>query len=146
ARFLASTARNACDRNPYALLSGAHVKLIEGDVDAAYKTARLARLTAEGLPHAFAWDMEVCLTALGVGNLEMAHRAARAAHCQNPVSRPALRYLVALDLLRGAHDDARAHTAKLRVLEPTFQPRHLRKSDYPAMTLRATGYAERLPV
>ena len=103
------------------------------------------RRAAQGLPHAFAWDMELCLTALGIGALDEARAAARAAHRQNPQYRAALRYLVALDLLSGDTEAAAQATDHLRRFEPGFMTSDLSRSDYPMLTLRKLGYASALP-
>ena len=145
AHHFAQAALRAGDRNPYAYNAAAEVEMMRGDARGAYEAARRGRLIAEGLPHAFAWDIQVCLTALGLDDLDLARQAARAAHAQNPAYRPALRYLVALDLLRGDRAGAERHVALLRELEPGFEPSHLRRPDYPAHTLRATGHAGGLP-
>ena len=145
AAHLARAALRADACNPYALYAGAQAALVQGRAREAQDLARRGRLTAEGLPHAFAWDMEMCLVALGTGDLTLARRSARAAHAANRAFRPALRYLVALDLLRGDHEGAARHAARLRTHEPGFEPAHLRRPDYPALTLRSTGYAEALP-
>ncbi|WP_146204784.1 AfsR/SARP family transcriptional regulator [Jannaschia seohaensis] len=144
AAYLAQAGLRACDRNPYALYAAAQVALISGERAEAHRLAQAGRLCADGLPNAYAWDMEVCLTALGMGDLELAHRSARAAHAQNRAFRPALRYLVALDLIRGDRTAARLHAEKLARHEPGFLISHLTRPDYPLLTLRKTGYAEAL--
>lgn len=143
--FLARAALRADDRNPHALYAAAQVALMRGRTQEAHAAAKLGRRTAEGLPYAFAWDMELCLTALGMGDLELAESAARDAHAQNRAFRPALRYLVALSLLRGDVAASERHAADLLAYEPGFRPTDLRREDYPAMTLRRTGYAAALP-
>lgn len=145
AEFLSRLAVQGDDGNPYALQAKSRVALIKGQAEEAHEAAKAARQASEGLPHSFAWDMEVCLTALGTGDLKGALEAAKSAHGNNKPYRAALRYLVALSLLNG--DDALAAYAiqQLRQYEPDFDPSHLRREDYPVLTLRNTGYAQDLP-
>ncbi|TFL19348.1 hypothetical protein [Jannaschia formosa] len=144
AAYLADAGLRACDRNPYALYAAAQVALISGEASKAHRLAQTGRLTAEGLPNAYAWDMEVCLTALGVSDVDLAHKSARAAHAKARSFRPALRYLVALDLIRDDVEAAHFHARQLAEHEPGFRISHLTRPDYPLMTLRKTGYGEAL--
>ncbi|MEC8295479.1 MAG: hypothetical protein VX083_18465, partial [Pseudomonadota bacterium] len=89
---------------------------------------------------------EVCLTALGKGDLNTALAAAKAAHQNNPSQRAALRYLVALRLLVGDREGAEHAAQLLRRYEPQFEFSQLRQSDYPMLTLRNSGFADQLMV
>lgn len=144
ADYLARAAMQSDEHNPYALQASSRVALMQGRAEAAYEAARNARKSADGMPHVFAWDMEICLTALGLGELDVAHSAVRAAHANNPRYRAALRYLVALSLLNGDLDGAAQATERLRRFEPDFEIGHLLKGDYPVLTLRKTGYTTAL--
>ncbi len=145
AHYLAQAAMRSGDRNPYSYNSAAQVDLIRGDWQAAYVAARRGRLMSEGLPHAHCWDMQLCLTALGIGDVAMSIKVARIVHAKAPSYRPALRYLTALCLLEGDPAGADLYATRLRTREPGFDPIHLLRPDYPMHTLRATGYAATLP-
>jgi hypothetical protein len=143
---LAQAAMRSDDGNPYALQAASRVALLRGDADAAYRAATDARRAAEGLPHVFAWDMEVCLTALGRGDMQTALAAAKSAHQHNPSHRAALRYLVALRLLVGDRAGAEDAANHLRRYEPQFEFSQLQQEDYPMLTLRKSGYADQLVI
>lgn len=144
ADYLARAAMQSDEHNPYALQASSRVALMQGRAQDAYTAARNARKSADGMPNVFAWDMEICLTALGLGELDVAHSAVRAAHANNPRYRAALRYLVALSLLNGDYDGAAQATERLRRFEPDFEIAHLLRGDYPVLTLRKTGYVTAL--
>lgn len=145
AHHLAQAAVRTGDQNPYSFNAAAQVHLIRGEWQAAYAAARRGRLMAEGLPHAHCWDMQVSLTALGIGDLTLSLKAARLVHARAPSYRPALRYLTAVSLLTGDAEGAKRHAGNLRLREPSFDLAHLARPDYPVQTLRATGYASALP-
>lgn len=144
AQFFADCSIASDDANPYSLLAQSRVELMRGSLEAAHEAALRARKAADGFAHIFAWDMEVCLTALGLGRLESAHDAAWKAHAHNPTHRAALRYLVALSALLGEHEKTHMAIKQLQQLEPDFQASHLLRPDYPVLTLRRTGYIEQL--
>lgn len=146
AEHLSRAALYSDDGNPYALQAQSRFALLHGDVDAAHRAALSARKAADGLPHVFAWDMEVCLTALGKGDMRAALDAAQSAHRNNPSHRAALRYLVALRLLVNDRTGAEEAAQKLRRYEPGFTFDQLRDEDYPMLTLRNTGFAAQLVI
>ncbi|PZX14337.1 hypothetical protein LX81_02920 [Palleronia aestuarii] len=143
-RFLALAAIRSNDQNPYALDALAEAEAVRGAPGAAHETARRVRVLATGMPNAFYWDVQVCLTALRVGETARAARAARTALVSHPGYRPALRYATALSLLEGAPEAAARYAARLALREPGFTIDHLRAPGYPVHTLHATGLAERL--
>ncbi len=144
AHYLALRAAEIGDQNPYALDALCQSLIMHGDYGQADVLASRARRAAQGLPHSFNWDMQACLSALSVGRIEAAHEAATECHRKMPFYRPALRYLVALSLLMGRRDEALSFAARLRRLEPDFEPRLLIAPDYPVDTLRALGLVEAL--
>jgi hypothetical protein len=143
--YLAQRALQHADRDPYALDAMAQAEKLRGNADAALRFASMGRDAAKGLPNAFFWDMEVCLAAVGSGQIEAALLAARAAHLQNAQYRPALRYLCALNLLQGDKDAGKAAAGRLRALEPDFDLSMMAKPDYPIHTLRQSGRHVDLP-
>lgn len=143
--YLAQRALQHADRDPYALDAMAQAEKLLGNGAAALKLAALGRDAARGLPNAFFWDMEVCLAAVGLGEIDAALSAAQAAHLQNGLYRPALRYLCALNLLQGDHASARRAGNRLRALETDFDLPMLMDPDYPIHTLRQSGRHGDLP-
>jgi hypothetical protein len=144
ARYLALRAAEIGDQNPYALDALCQSLIMHGDYGQADILAARARRAAQGLAHSFNWDMQACLSALSVGRIEAAREAALECHRKMPFYRPALRYLVALSLLLDRQDEAASYAARLRRLEPDFEPRFLTAPDYPVDTLRALGLVEAL--
>jgi hypothetical protein len=132
------------DRNPYALDAFSQALFFRGEMDKGHKVADQARHSAAGMSNSFSWDMQCCLSALGVGLYDEALTQALASNRKMPTYRPALRYLVALNLLLGSFERARHFTARLRVLEPDFSPRLLLSPIYPVETFRALGLVERI--
>lgn len=138
-RFLAREGLQSCDQNPYAMLALSQACIHAGDFETAHGTAVLGQNMASGLPNAFFWDMQACLTALTLSDLPAARSAAERALAQKPRYRPALRYLIALLLLENDFAGARHYADRLRHLEPNFQFKHLTENAYPMHTLRRSG-------
>jgi hypothetical protein len=130
------------EENPYALDSLSLALQAQGAFEEGHMLAERARVSATGMPNSFSWDMQCCLTAIGIGQLEEARGLALSAHRKMPVYRPALRYLVALNLLVGAADEAAHYTTRLRQMEPDFTQRMLLQPSYPVETLRRLGLVE----
>lgn len=139
----ADLAHRANDQDPYALDAAAQAAKLRGDKVLARQLAYKGREMALRLPNAFYWDMEVCLTAIGTGELNEAITAAEAAHLKNPAYRPALRYICALAHILGDTTKAERAQKKLTRLEPGFELVHLSRPDYPMHTLRAAGHLTR---
>ncbi len=144
AHYLALRAAEMSDQNPYALEALGQSLVFHGDYQKANDLAQRARIAAQGMPNSFNWDMQACLTALGMGQIDTAREAAADCHRKMPFYRPALRYLVALALLAGDRASAEYHAARLRRLEPDFVMAMLVQPDYPIETLRALGHVETL--
>lgn len=144
AHYLALRAAEIGDQNPYALEALCQSLIMHGHYVKADLVAMRARRVAEGLAHSFNWDMQACLSALSVGRIEAAHEAAAECHRKMPFYRPALRYLVALSFLLGRREDGMTFAARLRRLEPDFEPRLLTDAGYPMDTLRTLGLVEAL--
>ncbi len=144
ALYLARRAVAGGEANPYALDALAQAQIRVGDPTGGYSTAMLGRQAAQGLPHAFVWDMQCCLSALALDLVDDARAFALTAHRQMPFYRPPLRYLVALSLLSGRHEEADHYAQKLKRYEPDFTATLLLRPDYPVHTLRDLGYADHL--
>jgi hypothetical protein len=144
ARYLALRAAELSDLNPYALEALGQSLVYHGEYQVADQFAQRARAAAQGMSNSFNWDMQACLTSLGIGQIAMAREAALECHRKMPFYRPALRYLVALALL--VNDDASAdyHAIRLKRLEPDFTPAALLHPDYPVATLRKLGHIDTL--
>ena len=144
AHYLALRAAEMSDQNPYALEALGQSLVFHGDFQSANEFAQRARTAAQGLPNSFNWDMQACLTSLGMGDIQAARDAAGECHRKMPFYRPALRYLVALALLSDDRASAEYFAGRLRRLEPDFFMAMLVQPDYPIETLRALGHVEAL--
>jgi tetratricopeptide (TPR) repeat protein len=144
AHYLALRAAEMSDQNPYALEALGQTLIFHGNYQAADQMAQRARTAAQGLTNGFNWDMQACLTSLGLGHLQSAREAAAECHRKMPFYRPALRYLVALSLLADDRAEAEHHADRLRRIEPDFKLASLTEPDYPVETLRVLGYAQSL--
>ena len=89
AHYLAVRAAELSDQNPYALEALGQTLIFHGNFEAADQMAQRARIAAQGLPNAFNWDMQACLTSLGLGQIAAAKEAAQECHRKMPFSRPA---------------------------------------------------------
>ncbi|MDX8350669.1 hypothetical protein SLH49_21985 [Cognatiyoonia sp. IB215446] len=136
---LSDLALECCDQNPYALDSMSQACFFRGEYDRGLRLANWAQQSAKGLPNAFFWDMQCCLSALSLGCTDEAIDHARLCHIRMPTYRPALRYLITLNLLAGRDSDAARFETKLRSLEPDFSLQRLMHPDYPLETLRTLG-------
>jgi len=144
--FFARDGLHSCDQNPYAMLAVSQAYIHSNDFAKAHDAALLGQRMAEGLPNAFFWNMQACLTALSVSDFENARAAGLKAQAQNPIYRPALRYLAALSLLENDSESAESFAKKLRVPEPRFDLADLSEPDYPMHTLRLLGLTEMLNI
>ena len=134
--YLAKEAHGYCEDDPYALNALSQAHFFRGDYAQAYQLSKTARSAAAGLPNKFYWDIQACLAALGVRQLEEARDCAWQSHLRWPTCRPPLRYLVALSLLQNDLEGAEKFAAKLRQLEPDFEYARLLDRTYPVETLR----------
>ncbi len=141
---LAQRGVDESDRNPYALDALSQALFFRGEMDKGHRIADQARHAAAGMPNSFSWDMQCCLSALGLGLYDDALAQAMASNRKMPTYRPALRYLVALHLLLGSIERARHFAARLKVLEPDFSPRLLLSPIYPVDTFRTLGLVEKI--
>jgi hypothetical protein len=144
AHYLALRAAELSDQNPYALEALGQSLIFHGDYVTANQMAQSARNAAQGLPNGFNWDMQACLTLLGLGQFGPAREAAADCHRKMPFYRPAIRYLVALSLLQEDRTEADYYADRLRRLEPDFQLSSLIQPTYPIETLRVLGHVETL--
>jgi len=139
ADYLAAQALSVGATHPYALAAAGHAATLLGRHEEGYRLSQAAMACATGLPNAFIWQMQCALSALALGRLDEAYERAYRSHLGMAGYRPALRYLVALSLLRGRRDEAQVFAARLRRIEPGFMPANLLRPDYPLDTLRALG-------
>lgn len=141
---LAQRAVASDNQSPVALDSFSQAMFFRGDFQGGHEAADLARRAAAGLPHSFSYDMLSCLSELSIGRIEEARAQALSSHSKMPAYRPALRYLVALNLLTSRDAEAAHYTERLRRLEPDFTPHLLLSVDYPVETLRKLGLTQGL--
>lgn len=144
ADYYAQAGVQSNDGNPYALLSASRVALAKGDYDMAHALAQNARSAAQGLRHSHSWDMEVCVSALALGDVQTACDASAEALRKHSSYRAALRYSVFAHNFLGHHQEEQQAIATLRRFEPNFQLTDFLREDYPMQTLRRTGYTEQL--
>jgi hypothetical protein len=140
-------ARRSCDKNdqdPYALHALSQARFFAGHHARSHDLAKRAREAAEGLPNAHVWDMRLALSKLGFGDIDGALQLCSAAHVKSGSYRPALRYLVALNLIRGEMTSATRHARALAQMESGFKPGDLLRPGYPLETLRLAGLVEDL--
>lgn len=142
--YLALRAAEASDQNPYALHALSQAMFFRGEFQKGHDVAMVARSSADGMANSFSWDMQCSLSALSLGNTEMAFDSALSSHRKMPMYRPALRYLIALSLLKGRPADAQHYVTRLQRLEQDFVPRLLLLPGYPVETLRVLGMVEQL--
>ena len=146
AHHFAARAVDQSDENPYALDALSQTMISQGRYDEAHKLAEFARLSAQGLPHSFSWDLLACFSALGIGDKDRAYDLALTCHRKMPFYRPALRYLTAISALNNRPDDIQRHSMQLRKIEPDFTPALLLRPDYPVETLRDLGLIDEIRV
>ena len=144
AEYLATQALNADDSNPYSLQAAARIAMRRGNFRAAHDHALRARKAADGLPHVFAWDIELCFTALANEDFALAHDTARQAHRSNARHRASLRYLIATSLLVGDIFEAKHAADRLAMLEDGFDIPRLFEMDYPVITLQKLGLVDEI--
>ena len=139
-------ARTAVDRNPasafgWKALSDAYLRL--GDAENAFVHSSRARNLARSSPFKHFWDSGHCIVAIAAGRMEEALEAGEAAARAAPLSRPALRHLLALYALKNEFAKAQAVAEKLTKIEPGFTIERLIDDDtYPVRTLRNNGLLE----
>jgi DNA-binding SARP family transcriptional activator len=143
-QYLARRAAEASDQNPYALDALSQAMFFSGDYARGHEIAEWARQSAGGLHNSFSWDMQCCLSALSLGRYEDALAQALSCHRKMPAYRPALRYLVALNLLAGRKSEAAHFAQRLKAIEPDFAPALLLSPGYPVETLRTLGLVDTL--
>lgn len=142
--YLALRAAEASDRNPYALHALSQAMFFRGEFQKSHEVAVTARVNAEGMANSFSWDMQCSLSALSLGDTEMAFDSALSSHRKMPIYRPALRYLIALSLLKGRAVDAQHYVVRLQRLEADFVPKLFLSPNYPVETLRVLGMVDQL--
>jgi tetratricopeptide (TPR) repeat protein len=137
--YFARKAVEYSDTNPYALHSLSQAKGFARDFESAFKLALAGKQASDALTNAYCWDMQCCLSALGLGKRAEALKFAREAHLKMPNYRPALRYLLSLSLIEGQREQAVEYARRLGRIEPGFTPGRLLEADYPVDTLRMLG-------
>jgi len=137
--YYARRAEECADDDPYTLDALSAAAGVTKDRSRAFQLAERGRRAAEGLDHVYNWDMQCCLSAICVEQLEEARSYAQNCHWQSPRYRPALRYLIALNLLTGDRAGADKYSARLQKLEPDFRQEMICQDDYPVHTLRNLG-------
>lgn len=110
-----------------------------GDARTSSEASRRALVLSASQPNRSFWYILECFAKLRAGELDEARRYARIAHEMSPAFRPALRYLVALNLTCGNEQESSEAIEALRKLEPDFGIDLFGDIDYPTPTLRSSG-------
>jgi tetratricopeptide (TPR) repeat protein len=114
--------------------------LLNGALEEAHRHQLRANEIASRFPIRHFWEMGACLTSVVTGRNEQAVALASAASALAPAFRPPLRYLAALEAVRGNRSAAIRHAQRLRELEPDFSfARMVEDGDYPVAALRRSG-------
>ncbi|MBS0124836.1 transcriptional regulator [Thetidibacter halocola] len=139
-------AQIALERNKasaFAWKSLAEAYMLAGRLDEAFDASAKACRIAAGSPFRHYWDTGHCVIAVACNRPDEAIVAGEAAARAAPLSRPALRHLLALYAMRGQLDKAHAVAAKLAKIEPGFSlDRIVNDESYPVRTLRNKGLLE----
>lgn len=136
-------AQLALDRNrssAFGWKAMAEAYMLAGRMDEAFDTSAKACRIAAGSPFKHWWDTGHCVIAVACNRPDEAIAAGEAAARAAPLSRPALRHLLALYALRGQLDKAYEIANKLAKIEPGFSlDRIVNDATYPVRTLRNKG-------
>ncbi len=140
------SAKTAVERNPasaYAWKSLADAELLAGNLDKAFAASHRACRLAHSSPFRHWWDTGHCIIAIACKRMDEAIDAGESAARSAPLSRPALRHLLALYALQGQMDKAQEIARKLAKIEPGFTlDRFVNDENYPVRTLRTQGLLE----
>ncbi len=116
-----------------------------GKSEEGFQHTRLARDIAGSAPYRFQLDGLCCIAASVAGKFDEAIRFGETSHALSPTFAPALRYLTALYLHRGQHDQSRKTAQKLKCLEPDFTFEMLADKAYPTASLHRSAILKSLP-
>ncbi len=140
---LARDALRLSPLNPFGYWStaGAHIQSDRNAdaLEAARKGAEIASRTAFG----HSWESMAGLAAMRDGLMAAATAHYEAAHYRAPNFRAVMRPLIYLYLEQGAPEKAARVLKSLLRVEPDFSPALVLQADYPAITLRRSGLAEK---
>ena len=142
--YLALHAVEEEETNPYALDALSQSQMLRGELARSHRTAQYARDASAGLTNSFCWDMQAAFGALCQDRVLEAEELARICHRKMPEYRPAIRYLVALNMLLGEEREAQKFATRLARIEPGFTIQQLIDESYPIETLRKLGFAAEL--
>jgi DNA-binding SARP family transcriptional activator len=140
---LARDALRMSPLNPFGYwsMAGAHIQSGRNSdaLEAARKGAEIASRTAFG----HSWESMAGLAAMRDGLFAAATAHYEAAHYRAPNFRAVMRPLIYLYLEQGAPEKAARVLKSLLRVEPDFSPASVLSADYPAVTLRRGGLAEK---
>ncbi len=139
AREFALLAEQADPQESFGRLAKSQALLDGGMGEAAYSNIESMRASLLASVAPATWLMRRAMTEVRLGLFEKAELSTATAHAFAPTNHAALRFLGALRSARGDDEGAANSFAKLRLLEPGFEPAFLANPNYPAGTLRAAG-------
>jgi tetratricopeptide (TPR) repeat protein len=126
--------------NPLAWWALSNAELCTGQPGAAFESAMKARFFAQGTRFEFWADFQTSVVAAVLGRTEDATRMGERAAAMTPAFRPPLRYLIALNAMRGDFARARAKIARLAREEADFSvTRMVEDPSYPIGIMRRYG-------
>ncbi len=130
--------------NPLGVAYLARAKTYLGDFEGGYSLAAKARTLAGPSPYRYTLDFLGGVSAALSGRFEEAIALQEVSSALGPAYKAPLRYLLALYLKTGSHDQAREVFESLREAEPEFSMRLMRDRSYPTDGLRAAGLLDKI--
>lgn len=142
-RLLAERSVRLNPANPMAWWALSSSSVYTGQPAKAYDCAARGQRLSVMSPYRFWWYNQRFGASLVLGRIEEAMHFCEAAHLENPVFRPPLRYLIGMYAHQERFDEAVAVVDRLKRMEPEFEVGQLiGDGDYPASLLRrAPGLA-----
>lgn len=142
ARFLAQKALTINEQDPYAGFAAGTAAFYNGETQRGLDLVRWSRECAQPLTNSFFWDVQNAILGLSTHDFDDCYSSALLASAKMPTYRPALRYLIAIALLKDLPDEANRYVQRLRQLEPHFDVRRFTEDEYPVPSLRRVGLSE----
>ena len=142
-KFLRTAGPTLSPFNAFGYWSEAGADIRHGRHDEALAAARMGTEIASRTSIGHWWEALAGLAALRGGHVSAAIAHYEAAYYRAPNFRAAMRHLVYLYLEAGAAEKAARVLKALLRAEPDFSAAAVLREDYPAITLRRSGLAER---
>ncbi len=131
--------------NPLAWACLGFAECYLGKTKAGYERTMMAREIAGGTPFRYHIDGLSCVAGSMAGDIDQAIWCGEASHALSPRFAPPLRYLSALYLSRGQHEQSAEAVQKLQAIEPDFSYEMLSERAYPAAGLQRAKLLDAIP-